>query len=499
VAEDKVSHSRTQQVAKKTGAIGRWLSSLEASPRLLLIFVLLTLQVVVVFPVELGSRHWAPLLRSINVAIWLAWFITLFVMVTPAADKWLRSHVKPLKWAAVSLGLILCLVGSIEIAGVALLKTGTLKADSGVLQTAENYSDTLGYNDGTAMVHMAGEQLLHGINPYKDPDFVEAVDRFGVSVNRTTPLMRGDFVKTWPKPTYKQREDAWLKAKVDAGRVALNFESKFCYPAGSFLSLTPFLALGLKDVRYFYLLCILLVFAVIMWQMPKRLWPLIILVALASLDLWNDVASGGTTGLYLLFLLLGWVLLQKNIWASAAFMGLAATSKQLAWFFVLFYLILIFRTIGWKRCFQVATVIGVIFLVTNVPFVVGGPLTWLKSVSAPLVDPMFPIGVGIVSFCIAGPISPGMHVMYTAMEIAALLACLVWYYYKCGKYPDTGLALAVLPLFFAWRSFSIYGSTAAVLVFAAVLISHGRSTTLDSNSVLTTTTPRSSQVFCLSS
>jgi hypothetical protein len=477
VAEDKVHHSKTQQATKKSGFVGRWLASLGSSPRLLLIFVLLALQVIVAMPADLGAGHWVRLLRPLSTVIWLAWFVVLFIMVTPSADKWLKVHLKPLKWAAVSLSLILCLVGSVEIVGIVLLNKGILKTDVAVLQTADNYEDTfIAYNDGTAMGQMAAEQLLHGINPYMDPDYVEAVDTFEVPIDRTCPLMQGDFADDWPAPTTEECEAAWEKVATDARRLATDFESRLCYPAGYFLFLTPFVAAGLNDVRYFYLLCLLLMFAVIMWQTPKRLWPLVILVALGSLELWNDVASGGTTGLYLLFLLLGWVLLRKNIWASAAFMGLAATSKQLAWFFVLFYLILILRTIGWRRCFQVGTVIGVVFLVTNVPFVVGGPLTWLKSVFAPLVDPLFPVGVGIVSFSIAGIISPGMHLMYTLMEIGVLLACLVWYYYRCGKYPDSGLALAVLPLFFAWRSFSIYMSTAAILVFAVVVISHGRST-----------------------
>jgi uncharacterized membrane protein len=267
----------------------------------------------------------------------------------------------------------------------------------------------------------------------------------------------------------------WQEAKAEAQGTALEFESKLSYPAGSFLFASPFVALGLKDLRYFYLLCVLLVFVVIMWQTPKRLWPLVILVALASLDLWNDVAGGGTAGLYLLFLVLGWILLKKNIWASAAFMGLAATSKQLAWFFVLFYLILVLRTTGWKRFFQVAAVIGAVLLVTNLPFIIGGPLIWLKSVFAPMVDPMFPEGVGIVSFSIAGLGSSGVSMVYTIMEVVVLVACLVWYDYKCGKYPDAGMALAVLPFLFAWRSFSMYMSSAGILVFATALVAHGKS------------------------
>jgi len=50
----------------------------------------------------------------------------------------------------------------------------------------------------------------------------------------------------------------------------------------------------------------------------------------------------------------------------------------------------------------------------------------------------------------------------------------VWYYYNCRKYPQAGLLLAVLPLFFAWRSFSAYFYFASLLVFGAVIIEEYR-------------------------
>jgi len=60
----------------------------------------------------------------------------------------------------------------------------------------------------------------------------------------------------------------------------------------------------------------------------------------------------------------------------------------------------------------------------------------------------------------------------TLLEIegAVLILALVWYYYNRRKYPQAGLLLAVLPLFFAWRSFSCYFYFASLLVFGAVII-----------------------------
>ena len=260
------------------------------------------------------------------------------------------------------------------------------------------------------------------------------------------------------------------EAEADSSRASPEFEDKLTYPAGSFLFPSAFLATGLDDLRWFYAFCIVLLFGVVLRYAPRKSWMLVLLVAVGSLELWNDIFSGGTGGLYLLFLALGWVLLDRNIWLSATFMGLAATSKQLAWIFVLFYLILVLRTIGWKRCFQMSAVIGGIFVATNIPFIIDSPTLWVESVFAPVLDPMFPRGVGVVTFAIEGIAPPGSNTGYAVAEAAVLGVCLIWFYFKCFKYPDAGLVLAVLPLFFAWRSYSNYIYPAAILVFAVILI-----------------------------
>ena len=88
---------------------------------------------------------------------------------------------------------------------------------------------------------------------------------------------------------------------------------------------------------------------------------------------------------------------------------------------------------------------------------------------------MFPRGIGVVALSIGGAIPHGNSMIYSVLEIAILVVGLVWYYYNCRTYPEVGLVLAVLPFFFAWRSYSIYMSIAGVLVFASVLTTHGRS------------------------
>jgi len=467
-----VGYSETQQKANRLAAAGGRICSLVGTPRLFLIFFAFGFQILAHILTAFGPKGWQPLFTSLSVILWLIFFAVVFMMAIPAIDRRLSPYLKHLRRAAIGVGLVLLIIGIVEFVGINLLNRGALEVDGKEIEMASTYSQEIGYNDGTAMIHLAGEKLLEAKNPYTEVNLFEAFDEFGLSAeHHTTPLKDGTFAETFPYPTEEEIDRVWQEAKANPDTPPSEFESKLAYPAGSFLFLTPFLAFGLHDLRYFYLLCALLMFAVIMWQSPKKLWPLVVLVALASLEMWNDIAFGGTGSLYLLFLLLGWILLPRNLWLSAVFMGLAATSKQLAWFFIPFYLVFILRQFGWQRSLQLSGVIGGIFFVTNIPFILGASQAWAESLLAPVIDPMFPRGVGIVAFSVVGIIPPGTSITYVLMELAVFVVCLVWYYYNCRRYSDAALVLAVLPLFFAWRSFSIYFYPAAILVFAAVLLS----------------------------
>jgi hypothetical protein len=56
------------------------------------------------------------------------------------------------------------------------------------------------------------------------------------------------------------------------------------------------------------------------------------------------------------------------------------------------------------------------------------------------------------------------------MEIIVGLACLTWYYFNCRRAPHAGLVLAVLPLFFAWRSLWSYFFYFDLIMFAAIIL-----------------------------
>jgi len=437
-------------------------------PRLLLIFFAIIIQIGGEVLSWYAKNTGSPIVISFAVILWLFWFGLVFLIAKPSIDDTLRHYQKILYGAAAVIVVVLLLMAIGEGIGVHLVNTGVVK-DNALAQTL---TEGFTYNDATALNQQASETLLKGENPYAKSNIISAAAEFNVPTSYLTPLKQGAFAEVFPYPTEEQMNVVLSKAEISTNTLPVEFESKVSYPAGSFLFQAPFVALGLKDTRWFYLLCAVVMVAVIFWKAPQRLRPLVVIAFITNLALWNLIGTGQTDTLYLLFILLGWIF-RKQLWLSALFMGLAATTKQIAWLFILFYLILILREVGWKRAMQSLGVIAFAFIVTNLPFIFSAPQAWMQGVLAPVLDPMFPKGAGLVAFSIAGILPPN-SLLFTLIEVAALILSLVWYYFNCRKYPQAGLLLAVLPLFFAWRSFSAYFYFASLLVFGAVIIEEYR-------------------------
>ena len=112
---------------------------------------------------------------------------------------------------------------------------------------------------------------------------------------------------------------------------------------------------------------------------------------------------------------------------------------------------------------------GLVFFLINSPFIISDPGTWISCVLSPMTHPLFPYGIGPASFAMLIH-TPVPSVIFTALEAIALLVALVWYYRNCQRAPQTGLLLAIVPLFFAWRSLIAYFVSVPLVVFGAVLI-----------------------------
>lgn len=319
-------------------------------------------------------------------------------------------------------------------------------------------------NDGTSLDTNAAMELLQGHNPYADADIARIARLFKIDPTWTTPLRLGQFANRLNYPTPVELRDA-LDTDNKSGN-PVDFEARVSYPSLSFLTLVPFIWLGIYNVLPLYLLSYVGLVA-LGWSVVRReMRPWIIVFALANISMWSSVVGGNLDVVMILFIVMAW-LWRDNRWLSALALGLAISCKQPAWFFVPFYAILIFRTHGWRESIYRLSITGAVMLVFNLPFVLWDAHAWIAGVMAPISDPMFPMGVGIVG--LVG--SPLVHT-YMASPIYSVLEylvfypfCLLWYWRLCKAHPEAAMLLAVLPLFFAWRSLPSYFACAAFPMF----------------------------------
>lgn len=317
-------------------------------------------------------------------------------------------------------------------------------------------------NDGTSLDTNAAVLLLEGRNPYTDSNILSVVRRYPILPNWTTPLRVGQFANERAYPSSSEMRSV-LDTDLKAGS-APEFESKVSYPALAFLTLMPFAWLNFQNVLSFYLFSYLLL-VYIGWKVARpELRPWVLLLSLTNVSMWTSVVGGNLDIFYTLLIVLAWLVRDSRSW-SAIFLGLALASKQIAWFYIPFYAILIMRQYSFKEAVQRLSVAGLVALAINLPFILWNPHAWMAGVLAPVADPMFPMGVGLISLS-ATPLQLTLpSFVYTGLELLTLLACLAWYWRICQKRPEAVMLLAVLPLFFAWRSLPSYFYCSAFPMF----------------------------------
>jgi len=317
-------------------------------------------------------------------------------------------------------------------------------------------------NDGTSIDTNAAILFVEGRNPYTDSNIINVVREFPVEAYWTTPLRVGQFANRLVYPTASDFRSV-LATDLKAG-FAPEFESRVSYPALSFLTLLPFVWLNIYNVLAFYLLCYIVLVAITWKFVRTELRPWVLLLSLANLSMVVSVASGNLDIFNILLIVLAWLLRERGWW-SALFLGLALSSKQIAWFFVPFYAIMIWRQYNFIESVRRLSIAAIVALLINLPFILWNLHAWIAGVMAPMADPMFPEGVGIIGLS-ATPLLPFLpQMVYVVLELAAMLVVLIWYWRICEERPEAAMVLAIIPLFFAWRSLSSYFNCAAFPLF----------------------------------
>lgn len=414
-----------------------------------------------------GAAFWVA-----GLVFWLIWFYLMFMIIRPQTDNALQKYYGFLKRGAIVIFVILFVVGIAEAVILGVFAHYFLDdgINGGVDEVVQQLYGGFHYNDGTALCQQAAENLLAGKEPYSNSNIVTAFTTYDSAYDRLTPLKLGRFANDYPYPSQQEITQIWEDALKNPSQPPPEIETRVCYPAGSFLLLTPFIAVGIKDIQLIYSILVIAGLVYVTWRIPGKRRIIFIGVVFTSIELWNTLAIGETGIIVFPLLLIAWVTLGENDWVSAIFMGLAAATKQIAWFFVPFYVILLWRTAKPK---MVAAAIGImmaIFAAANAYFIAHDPSLWLQSITSPMVEPLFPLGVGFVSLVTSGLVNIQTSIPFAAAEIAVFIGATLWYWRYGKRYPDAGPVLSILPLLFAWRSIWTYFYYIAIIVLARMLI-----------------------------
>ena len=342
----------------------------------------------------------------------------------------------------------LAAVGLIGAVGASCYSVVNIASYPAILTHTEHY-----WNDAIAMTDCSTDLFVHGHNPYVDFSLGDCFTRLHMDGRFTTPLQAGQFSDYYPPHDVERL----LFALLQQGHLQHppEFESYVSYPAGSFLLPALFYSLGWREMSTFYIAWLVAAYALLAWRAPPRLRPWLIPIALANVVVWDYAIRGYSEGLVIFLILAAWAS-RRRPWLLAVLMGLAATTREDSWFFALFYLVLVLRTSGWRDAARRLGVIAAIVVATNAPFFVQSPSDWLNGILGPVRDPMYHGGQGLIELVQGGWLPLWPRGVYTALELGALVVCLAVYARICRRHPGTGLALALVPLVFAWRSLFVY-------------------------------------------
>ena len=321
------------------------------------------------------------------------------------------------------------------------------------------------HNDAIALNDCAARLLLAGRDPYTDLDLFACFGALGIGADRTTPLQRGRFAAVPVYPNDDELDGAWAARVADPGG-NVEFEERLSYPALSVVLIVPWVALG-WDSNVLYLLCLLAAMGLILKRAPVGFHPFILTGLFAAACLEAFTVGGSADLLYALPLVAAWIWRERG-W-SGLLIGVASATKQIAWFFVPFYLIAVLTRQGPRVAVRRAAEAAAVFALANLPFVLHDGGAWLSGVLAPLTAASFARGAGLIFLATNGVLPLWPSAIYAGLEAAAGIGVLIVAWRTRRTSPELGVVLAVLPLFLARRSLFSYFFLTPLFAYAALV------------------------------
>ncbi len=308
------------------------------------------------------------------------------------------------------------------------------------------------HNDAIALNQCAAWLVLEGKDPYVALDIFSCYDRLGIGPDRTTPLRRGLFRDVTVYPTDDQLWSIWTLRQDDPAS-NVEFEWHPSYPALAFLMLVPWVMFGL-DPNHLSVILLLIAMGLVIARTERSARGLMLTALLSSIVVIAWTIGGSSDLLYATPLLAAWLWRERR-WSAVA-LGVACATKQLAWFAAPYYLMQVIARDGWREAARRTGIAAVIFVLANAPFALRDPAAWLAGITAPVREPMFPRGAGLIFLATGGGLPLLPPLAYALLEGGMTLGLLAVAWRARRSSPQAGIVLAYVPLFFAWRSLFSY-------------------------------------------
>jgi hypothetical protein len=309
------------------------------------------------------------------------------------------------------------------------------------------------HNDAIAYIHLDADLVRQGINPYTDDvAFWQAARRWPLT--GATPLLGSVAFGSDPLhyPSTKEQEAVLAQdLTTEHANGAFDPQTAHNYPAGIIWLALPFVWIGLPSVIWLNLLALAALAALVLARAPAEQRAAALVALAACPVLWLYTLLENFDVVCLACVLAAWALADHPR-RSAIVLGLACAVKQIAWFFIPFYLVGIARRQGWAAAARRGAWSAASFVVLNMPFLIASPGAWLRGLLVPQADPLFPIGYGLISLGLSGVVPLVSSHLWTALEFAAWSALVLWQWRARSARMEDGLLLALIPLWLAWRS-----------------------------------------------
>lgn len=338
--------------------------------------------------------------------------------------------------------MALIVVGVLPVLAVARLRPSTRDALATGLALATFVLAAMalflgkGYHvDAVTVPHVAAQELLAGHDPYTVFDLPAALAQFGINPDLVTHYEDGSVVHS------------------------------LSYPALNFLLVTPFIALGVTDIRWIYLFEIIGLILILLKKVRIPWRPLVSAGIVGNTVTMRQSILAGIDPTWWVLLTVAWIFVESR-WLSPIAVGLAVASRQPAWFAAPFYVLAMWKRGGRAEAFRRGAVIGIVALLPNLPFMIDNPAAFFDGVGGPMLGALAASGVGFVRLGLDGPLPLLPRAVYgllAGVSFVTLLAVL-WRYWR--SVPIGALTFPFVPLYLAWRSLQNYFGSIPLLAMA---------------------------------